>query len=728
MELDTDIGSVLGRYSLDPQSCGVTKLEATHRAFRIDADDRSYALRQFNRFMTAADLTAQARLAIALSESGLSTPAPLAASDGRLFAQVDRRLWALFPWCGGHPGDSREFSDLAALVSAQGEWVKCAGQLDRSPHWNAILAAAKRFRRRKDWAWVVPLDRLPRFVDEIALPALSSTGGLEGEAADRLRGLLPRLSDAASRLEQVLDGHSVADLPRLVTHGDFWASNICISEGETCVLDLDCFSHEPRVADFARSAHWYYTSCTPEQNRFLMARFHAAAGLAPEEVRALPALILAHEFYYLIGAALRFPGESAHAQLEIVADISSGLDRLRAWHRERAVIEESFLVDRIGEASRGRDPGHAVSPMHAEISQHRKGTNSVFGVSREQIQDVVAAVAGEPVVSVRLRVEQHVQGHRGYSAEKVIPTFAYTTASGRSGEATVFCKRFHAAGRREGFHYMRLQHHGAPVARMYGSLCDADDREIVFLEFLDPVGELHPFDRFVVDAALFLPFLVAAARFNAVQVSDHYAAELAPATLPGEDLSEVHSTLDRIWRYAVEGELGDRMRLFCSRRSAELVAIQDLAGELIEPVKRIPLGLTHNDFCPDNTGWRHGTKELLIVDLESVGLGPRFVDVARWIGSPDDIRARCRPQRELARHYLDEYLRCGGPVVSLERFLEEVRILWLARTLTMLFFRLGRALDGRVDWTDDRDEGRRVYRDDLHRELVALLHCAGGER
>ncbi len=349
-----DIESVLRGYGLAAEFRSVTELEATHRAFRIDVDGRSYALRQFNRFMTAADLEAQACLAVALSQAGLSTPAPLPANDERLFVQVNDRLWALFPWCDGHPGDSRQFDDLVALVEAQGRWVRCAGRIGQARHWNTILSTARRFRQRKDWAWIVPLDQLPRFVDELAMPALSARGPANPQG-DRLRGLLPGLSEAASRLRGMLDAQSVSSLPHMISHGDFWASNICISDRGTHVLDLDCFSYEPRVTDFARAAHWWYDQHTPAENRFLMDRFGSVAGLAPEELKALPALVCAHKLYYLVGAALRFRGESDAEQAKIAKEILAGLGAVSEWDRERSAIEDAFFAGEVTKPSNKTD-------------------------------------------------------------------------------------------------------------------------------------------------------------------------------------------------------------------------------------------------------------------------------------------------------------------------------------------------------------------------------------
>ena len=356
MKLDTVIQSVLDRYGLATRLRSVAELEATHTALRIDANGQSYALRQFNPFMTAADLTVQARLAVALSEAGLPTPPPLPADDGKPFVEVGHRLWALFPWCDGHPGDSRQFDDLVALVEAQGKWVRCAGEIDGTPHWKRILSTASRFRQRKDWAWIVPLDQLPRYVDRVAMPALSSCI-LAGTHADRLRGLLPGMSDAASRLRQMLDAQSVSSMPHMISHGDLWASNICISEAGTHVLDLDCFSYEPRMTDFARAAHWYYAKHKLEENRHLMARFRSIADIGPEELRAVPALIFAHDLYYLVGAGLRFPTEPEAEQAEIVKTIWDGLERLNRWDGERELLEEAFSVGKVTESSNKADAG-----------------------------------------------------------------------------------------------------------------------------------------------------------------------------------------------------------------------------------------------------------------------------------------------------------------------------------------------------------------------------------
>jgi aminoglycoside phosphotransferase (APT) family kinase protein len=358
--------------------------------------------------------------------------------------------------------------------------------------------------------------------------------------------------------------------------------------------------------------------------------------------------------------------------------------------------------------------------------RQRSGSDrtAVFGLTRGQLWPIVEGIAGEAVRSFDIAVAHQVEGHYGYQAEKVIPTFTYATRSGRSGETVVFAKRFHEPGPREAHHYAQLAARGAPVARMYGSLTGPDGREIVFLEFLMGGGSLMPFDGFLRDADSFLPFLALAARFNALRPSEQHRPLLQVQT--ADDLRRWYGNaaeaLGRIWEGAARGELGDSLKDLCADGRGKLPALRQLAADLIAPVSRMAVGLVHGDFYPDQVLRREHTGELVLTDLEGVGLGPRFADVARWVGAPDEVQSRCLPQRELARHYLDAYRQWGGAAVPLARFLEETHLLALADELTMLPFSFGRSLDGKVDWTEDRDEGRRVFRAEMHRQLRVLLH------
>ena len=79
----------------------------------------------------------------------------------------------------------------------------------------------------------------------------------------------------------------------------------------------------------------------------------------------------------------------------------------------------------------------------------------------------------------------------------------------------MFVKWFWEAGPREARHYENLGLLGAPIPELYGSLTDPEGKEVLFLEYLEPICQLHPFDAFVRDVPCFRQFLAVGARGKA---------------------------------------------------------------------------------------------------------------------------------------------------------------------------------------------------------------------
>ena len=59
------------------------------------------------------------------------------------------------------------------------------------------------------------------------------------------------------------------------------------------------------------------------------------------------------------------------------------------------------------------------------------------------------------------------------------------------------------------------------------------------------------------------------------------------------------------------------------------------AQRLCERVAALPTGLVHQDFLADNLGWRGERMEMVVFDVHKNALGPRFADVAPYLGLPD---------------------------------------------------------------------------------------------
>jgi hypothetical protein len=345
----------------------------------------------------------------------------------------------------------------------------------------------------------------------------------------------------------------------------------------------------------------------------------------------------------------------------------------------------------------------------------------LFGLTARQLRPIFESMAGgERVVSFGFSFDHEVQGHYGYSAKKLIPTISYVTQSGRHGKATTFAKCFHVPDRGEAGHYAQLTTVGAPIPRGYGAVTTREGQEVLFLEYLLPV---HDFMGMLESADQFRQFLSVTAAFNAVIPPPEYAAAL-PRRDFDRELAEVHPVLDRIWTHAGSGKLGEALHTLCSGPADRLAELHEMVARLAQPLSAMETGLLHNDFYPDSVAWRPDTGELLVVDLESVGLGPRYYDVARWLGAPEEVQPHAPERMSLAEHYLREYRGRSGRETNTRQFLEEARLLWFAGTLTMLFFFLNRSLDGRMDWTDDAEEGRSQSQAELHAQLEVLLGAA----
>ena len=356
--------------------------------------------------------------------------------------------------------------------------------------------------------------------------------------------------------------------------------------------------------------------------------------------------------------------------------------------------------------------GEGISPSDEDVTP-------VFGLTRSQLQPIVQSIAGgEHVASFEIDVEADAKKNYGTRGQKLAATLTCTTHSGEERRVALFVKRPGSPGPREAHHYAELAKHSAPIPLMYGALTDSDGYEVVFLERVDPVAERGDF---VDDAEVCHEFLSVLARFNAVRPSGEYAARLRRSD-PRKGLAGAESALDLVWGHATKGELGDAFRRLCAGHEDGLGRLKDTVKRLVDRVAEMKRGLCHGDPMPCNVARRRKTGALLLVDLESVGLGVRFSDAAWHLGAADDVQTRCRPREELAEYYLEQYVQHGGEPVPVAQFLEETRVAWMAQSFIIIPAWCGNAMHKQDD--PKREDIRLKIRDRLHGELRCLLREA----
>jgi hypothetical protein len=314
---------------------------------------------------------------------------------------------------------------------------------------------------------------------------------------------------------------------------------------------------------------------------------------------------------------------------------------------------------------------------------------NIFDLTKEELSPIIENIAGETIESYEIiKIEHDIKAKfYGISGDKVIATFSYVTQSKQLKENTVFVKQFYEPSEeREAWHYSHLSKLNALIPICYGSLRTAkNEREIIFLEYINPVPDYRPYNEFLMDKKNLASFVKISAQFDAIIAPDEYAEKLAyssPHGLYDESISCCIDRFNRLWEDADSGRLGDALQKLCTDKAFNQIS---KLAERIADIKFLPSRhLVHDCYEPCHTGWRIKTGEMLVFDLQGIELGPRFSNGGICIGQPDEIQNRCYTRQELAGIYLKEYTKYSDENVSLDQFLMETRNIWLCEAMWLL--------------------------------------------
>ena len=339
----------------------------------------------------------------------------------------------------------------------------------------------------------------------------------------------------------------------------------------------------------------------------------------------------------------------------------------------------------------------------------------VLGLKDSVLRAATEAACGSSVASFRSEIISREWPEYGCQGEKCVLCVSYKTEDQGDGKADIFVKKQEGdPGLRETPHYQYLNQQQLPVPRIYGSLLDEQQMEVLLLEDVQPNIEG---DRLLDSPDHLRAFLSLAARINALRPEGEYGRKLFYF---GWDTSIARGirTLDAIWNSAASGRLGAALTGLCSTSRRD--ALLSLAESLAIDVPAMERGYAHNEYTGVQVGWRRETGEMLVFDLRTTGLGPRFVDVAPWLGVPDQVLQSGHTPTELANYYLMKYLDAGGVPVAKKILMSETRLLWQAGVLAGLNWWHDHALTGIESWTD-KDKGRSMCQQRLEKDLTHLL-------
>lgn len=306
---------------------------------------------------------------------------------------------------------------------------------------------------------------------------------------------------------------------------------------------------------------------------------------------------------------------------------------------------------------------------------------NTMALTESQLLLIGEAIHGAPVR--RCIIEGSVPLERGGCGDKAVGDLILTTANGHEISIPVFIKKFSWKGKSEAAHYRQLARSAVPIPHQYGALLHPDGDEILFMERLNQIGFDHR------NEAEWRQMLTLLARLNACEVTPDY--------LPHLHAFEQGGRIDHWWITGfntfppTSEEIATNLRV-CGVAESDLSDLSRAARRLYERVAALPVGLVHQDFLSDNLGWRGGRAEMVVFDVHKNTIGPRFADVAAFLGLPDwsstaSFLDESPSRREaLIDHYLQAYADFGGGSVSLETFLEEATLQFWAHKVAILWW------------------------------------------
>ena len=336
-------------------------------------------------------------------------------------------------------------------------------------------------------------------------------------------------------------------------------------------------------------------------------------------------------------------------------------------------------------------------------------------LDRTALQDIVTRLVGiGPLASVVFHLHRPILGSKGYSGITCVLTAQYTAGNGCTGWMDVLLKWSRSATN-ESRWYPALMAAGAPIPALFGSLRLLDppaavSDEVLVLEYLPHIGHCE-LDHGALAETL--------GRFHA----------LSPGLIP--DLPEVNAkgsvagwteAWQRIPGHAKAGELGPAIGQFVASQTDAWPRVVDALPRLAVAADALPRGVIHRDVSLQNTGWRIGRHELLFFDIPQMAVGILAQDAQALVPEGKTLDS------VVAERYLSSLRRHGGPSLTRDQLLAAINTVRPMARLNFLGWATARSCDGRVDFTQDIEEGRQWYRDVLLTLLDELVARLGSSR
>ena len=255
-----------------------------------------------------------------------------------------------------------------------------------------------------------------------------------------------------------------------------------------------------------------------------------------------------------------------------------------------------------------------------------------FDLTWTDLEDALLEGAiGDSAVVSHVRRGQHQGGH-----PSVAMTLSYNTPSGHRGQTTLFFK-LNPDDSREAERYRFLTDHGIPVPHL-AACVERDSEEVLGIQFLPSIG-IGPTD---VDE-----ILRSIAALNSLTDVPDVIGNTPPGLPQAQFEQLLRQALDEVGTTHPKHVTTTWLTTY--RRA--VVLYQDL-----------PTALTHGELAPQHFGTTENGS-LVMFDLATVGLRPRFADIANLFATLAHLADR--DERSILGDYLT-YLARGSSAAILD--------------------------------------------------------------
>ena len=299
-----------------------------------------------------------------------------------------------------------------------------------------------------------------------------------------------------------------------------------------------------------------------------------------------------------------------------------------------------------------------------------------YDLTWDDLQSILPGFEESQSIHAQAFSSYEKQGLNG-GANSCILTLCYPAGENQFRSETVFMKHATDPRSMEAQKYQALATFGIPTPRLLGDI-QKNNNEIILLEFLPKIGiDFHSTEQ--VKSLLHL-----IAEVNSIQNPSHLFNP-SPGMPQAEFDERVKSALTEAGRDRSLAITINIPRWFEAYKTARAAC------------KSVPLAVNHNELYYQQVGWvqRDGINQLVIFDLETMCLCPRFTDMAGVLTSLAAYTGRSR--LELFKIYLDRLRELNQLEIGIDEALHELRLVLVKGSFDSLPWQVGIANDGMLD-------------------------------